>query len=178
MIHVCVSADDEVSCEKIEDNSWYHVGSIKTCFMDVVTISAIGVAISTPTNTLTKGLRFSNNKNTRFLPENASQKFPNLVGYYARGCSIEKIWKINFQKLIKLRLLDVANNAIDKINDETFENLDLLEWLYLCELLNLKLSEANCFTFPPFFHRREQDKVSQRCCFYSTKKIETCKASR
>lgn len=52
------------------------------------------------------GLKLSDNRNFRFLPENPAESFPNLVAYGARFCSIEPISKVNFENLDKLQFLD------------------------------------------------------------------------
>ena len=132
-----VSAD-QVSCEKIGHYD-FGLGSWKTCYMDKTTeINSADTTIASRDESV-EGLYFYNNKNIKFLPIEVSEKFPNLLGLGARDCSLTTISKANFKGLSKLRYLSLAQNRIEKIRSDVFEDLVALEHLYLCEF------KLNCF---------------------------------
>lgn len=133
VIRLNYAAYKEVECEKVENLYFYNElsRSLKTCFMDITTsIYSIGFTISTNDETVL-GLKFFDNDNIRYLPENTSQKLPNLVAYHADLCSIQKVFKVNFKGLGKLIYLHLEHNEIEKIDSDTFEGLVSLKWLFL-----------------------------------------------
>lgn len=133
---LCIAANKEVPCESILNDSWSYVviGSLRSCSMTGKTvIDSIGYTINSTDDTTVLGLNFYTNKKVQFLPENIAQKFPNLEGYFAHECSIEGIAKINFKGLHRLRRLELCNNKIETVDQDTFEDLNLLERLTLCK---------------------------------------------
>lgn len=72
-------------------------------------------------------MHFSGNKAIKFLPISLSFKFPSIVHYWARGCLIQKISKLNFFGLKRLVNLWLGSNEIETIRSDTFEGLDALE---------------------------------------------------
>lgn len=122
-----------VECEKVETYEYnsYEIGSPRTCFMEENTIiDAVGVTISSRDRTV-EGLSLADNKKIKFLPEKIADKFPNLILYRARSCSIENISKTNFRSLGKLINLVLFANKIEKIPRDTFEDLTSLKYLHL-----------------------------------------------
>lgn len=126
----------EISCEKIELNyvNQYGIKSPKTCLMSSAsTVDSLGFLIASPRDETVEVLRMSTNKKIFFLPENVAEMFPNLVSYYAYGCSLTEVSKKNFRSLRKLTLLSLNGNNIEEIASNTFEDLRSLLYLYLRE---------------------------------------------
>lgn len=98
-----------------------------------MSISSTGIPILAARDETVKAIMFFNNKNIRFIPENAAESFPDLVVFRASNCVIESVSKRNFQKLEILQCLHLAGNKITKIDSNTFEDLRLLEKLDLRE---------------------------------------------
>lgn len=121
----------EIRCEKKENYNWHIVGSAKACFMNsATTINSTGLTI-TPRDETIGGLHLQSNQKVRFLPEKVSETFPNFLAYYAYGCSLTEVSKIHFENLVKLRVLQLSGNQIEKIPSNTFEDLKSLEYLDL-----------------------------------------------
>lgn len=93
-----------------------------------------GTAIGSP-NTIISGaqntemlrMHFSGNKQIQFLPVSVAIKFPNIIHYWARACSIQKISKLNFVGLEMMSNLWLASNEIETIMSDTFEGLKALQ---------------------------------------------------
>lgn len=94
------------------------------------TINSTGFTISNYDETVGY-LHFFNNKKIQFLPEYPAKNFPNLIVYRAWACAIEKVFKVNFENLNKLRLLDLKTNQLERIESDTFEDLISLDFLDL-----------------------------------------------
>lgn len=122
---------NELTCEVVEVRDWNFGGPQNTCVMDRQTvIDALGRKISTM-NVDLKGLTFGGNKKIKFLPENVNEIFPNLVTFGAEACSLKIITKENFKMLTKLQALHLEGNGIEAIDNNTFEDLASLKWLFL-----------------------------------------------
>lgn len=129
----------EVQCERKENESFHLVGSVKTCFMQTVTaITSPGFSI-TPKDDTIEGLRIDGNKKIHFLPEKVAEKFPKLLAYFANRCSVTEISKSNFEVLVKLRILLLSFNQIEKIYSNTFEDLKSLEYIQLSKKFHISL---------------------------------------
>lgn len=85
-------------------------------------------------------LKFDLNNKISVLPVRVDETFPVLAAYFAQYCSIKTISKVNFKNLKKLRVLALTNNKIERIDDDTFEDLTSLEQLGL----------GSCFRFLTF----------------------------
>jgi Leucine rich repeat len=72
-------------------------------------------------------LDFNSNKNIRYLPENVVENFPLLIGYYAESCTITEILRKHFKGLLKLKVLILDKNQIEKIENSAFDDLVSLE---------------------------------------------------
>lgn len=66
-----------------------------------------------------------------------NKNFPELKSIDADFCSIRFIFKQNFENLNKLRYLDLDGNKIERINDDTFEDLLSLKVLMLSKYKNI-----------------------------------------
>lgn len=78
---------------------------------------------------------FFKNKNIYYLPEQVGQKFPNLVGYYADGCSILAVDRVNFQDIPKLESLVLSGNRLVSLPANVFFDLKALKEVLLREFL-------------------------------------------
>jgi Leucine rich repeat len=121
-----------VSCEEVENFKWKSpVRTVKTCVMTTTTtIDEPNITISTSDSSML-GLNMNHNQNAEFLLVQVSESYPNLKGYSAHGCSIKEVSKEHFEGLNKLKHLALSFNQIEKIFSDTFEDLVLLEKLYL-----------------------------------------------
>jgi Leucine-rich repeat (LRR) protein len=120
-----------VDCEKIETPNWIEpVGTVNTCYMLTTTIDEPDTTISTHDSSM-GGLDVKNNKKAKFLLVQVVERFPNLKAYSASNCSIKEISKENFAGLNKLKHLSLDNNQIERIESGTFQDLVLLENLFL-----------------------------------------------
>lgn len=129
----------EISCFKISDGcrDWIK-GSC--CDMSKETeINSSNAIISGATDNDVVRMHFSGNKAIRFLPISLSLKFPNIIHYWAHGCSIQKISKLNFVGLERLTNLWLASNEIETIRMDTFEGLNALENIGLGEFTGFSL---------------------------------------
>lgn len=128
----CSASLKSIQCERIAEEGWWPFPTWTACYMDGTTeINSRDFFITPPVDDITvEILRFSKNKKIRFLPE---VKFPLLTSYYAGWCSVESIDRLNFRGLRKLKELRLQNNAIEKIETNTFEDLPSLKYLSLRE---------------------------------------------
>lgn len=132
------TAANPIDCERIGNfrhkfspYSSRHV-VFKTCFMDESTvINLTDFTISEFQDETIARLDFFGNKQIFYLPVNVSQSFPKLLFYNAQNCSIKNISRENFEALFESKKLYLDNNEIDRIQKDTFEVLQMLEWLTL-----------------------------------------------
>lgn len=127
---------NQVPCESVQDGDYSHFYAEppNTCFMnDSTTIDTRGFIISTANDETVQGLKFTGNEKIFFLPDNVAEKFPNLIFYFADFCSLTEVFKENFQRLDKLRVLLLSNNHIERVYGESFVDLTSLEDLNLGE---------------------------------------------
>lgn len=94
------------------------------------TINSEGYVVS-PAETSILGITFYLNKKISFLPVRVDETFPNLIAYSAADCSLTSVSRINFKNLKKMKTLNLRNNQIVKVKSDTFEDLTLLEVLWL-----------------------------------------------
>lgn len=124
--------DTQIECEKIFKHSYHEYLYEKTCEMKTYTvIKDIDYVLSDPfSNTIWK-MDLSDNQNIEFLPISPSDKFPNLQQYLASRCVIREIFKINFENLRQISLIDLQGNQIFAVLSNTFEGLENLQTLDL-----------------------------------------------
>lgn len=135
-VHHIQALEKTISCESVSKVNWsVKLGDIQSCVMQVRTkIDSKEFAILStgePTNLSILGLTFYSNKQVSFLPVQVDVAFPQLVGYSAAKCSIKTISKDNFKNLRNLKDLSLRCNQIETIEKDTFEDLILLEVLWL-----------------------------------------------
>jgi Leucine rich repeat len=124
----------EISCEKVTQKHWqyYQLGSVKTCWINSATsIQSQDVKFSTQFDEEMSGLWLNSNNKINYLPINVGEKFPNLLGYDAAGCSLTEVLSSNFRKLSKLKELYLNYNQIERVNADTFDDMTSLEVLHL-----------------------------------------------
>lgn len=124
----------EIVCESVYVGNWSSVNkTLKTCGLKGTTsINKKDVTISNHDDSV-QGMTFSTNKHINFLPVRVYQNFPNLIAYGAENCSIKDVSNDNFKGLTKLRALTLSFNQIKTVPFDTFEDLEGLERLVLCE---------------------------------------------
>jgi Leucine-rich repeat (LRR) protein len=104
---------------------------LKSCRIDLETgIDASDFAFTTPDETITE-IYADGNLNLKYLPLNIYEIYPNMIGISFWYCSVVAVSKANFQKLSKIRRLALNQNRISVIENDTFEDLESLEWLLL-----------------------------------------------
>lgn len=128
-------ACEDGACNSIKEysNRLMGVPRVKTCLMKDTAIRSTGFLITSVKNKDIEGFELSDNWQVAFLPENAAEKFPNLIILRANDCSIKAISRENFTKLTKLRWLQLCRNKIVMIASNTFEGLVALEDIRLGE---------------------------------------------
>lgn len=138
IIFITPNNAEKVSCENVSDfDSGFVAGVLKSCEMEAKTaINSIGTTINSDRDESMRRLNLSNNKQIFYLPENVGEKFPNLLQYEAKDCSITMVSKKNFKGLTKLTKLNLWGNQIEKITNNVFEDLTELEVLSLGRELN------------------------------------------
>lgn len=120
----------------IVDQPGYFVffASKKTCQVDTsAVIDSDDFTISSDYDDDVDGIDYSSNKKIQYLPVNPATIFPNLAIISASGCSIKSLSRQNFDGLRKLRALYLESNKIERVNSDTFKNLDELEQIFLSE---------------------------------------------
>lgn len=121
-----------------------HVGGYKySTSNDPIVIEAHGFTIDSPRNEFIEGLFMGWNEQVDYLPENISERFPNLVVMDAVYSSINSISKANFVNLTSLQRLYLRGNRIQRIDDDTFSGLISLTVLELSEILKVKSDLMN-----------------------------------
>lgn len=131
-------ASETILCESISEGQFSSVGfteALKTCLMhDTTTIDSEGFVIS-PADSSVLAMTFFHNKEISFLPIKVYKTFPNLEVYNAESCSLTSVSELNFKKLRKLKFLSLMDNQIERIKSDTFEDLALLETLWLGRII-------------------------------------------
>ena len=125
-----------VTCE--EKYPWTHYGvykGVQSCIMNTqkTRIDSPFRTFSDAKDESIKGMDFNGNKYVYYLPIRTYEKFPNIVVYDASGCSLKAIKRENFEGLTKLESLDLRNNNLVRIQNDTFGDLKNLTYLSLGE---------------------------------------------
>lgn len=83
---------------------------------------------------------FSENEKIEYLPYKIFMQLPNLGTYDANECAIKQISKENFEKLSRLRVIELNSNKIQKVSGNTFKGLESLAHIDLSEFLSFKMN--------------------------------------
>jgi len=100
-------------------------------------IGSRGVTISSGRDEVVGGMRLEHNSKIKFLPSDMGEKFPNLIAIYVYFCSISSLNKHDFKNLKKLKGLHLQKNLILILPDDVFEELIVLEYLYLGKAVSI-----------------------------------------
>jgi Leucine-rich repeat (LRR) protein len=128
-----------LSCSFSKMN-WGGLGQLYTCDVikpAIITKSSFVDDVKGNHTTLTNNevLAFrAQNHNWKFVPYEVSEFFPNVLTFQVINCNVSKVSKGNFYGFKKLTGLNLWNHwfkPICTIDDNTFEELDSLEELYL-----------------------------------------------
>ena len=135
MLHILpvfVESSNHITCEKYENHFWETDNvTLATCLILEQAVDNPGYSISSSKDENVLGLWFDHNRKIFYLPENISDKFPNLVGLSAELCSIKALRRENFKNLHKLKYLWLTQNSLEMIPSNTFDDLVALETLHL-----------------------------------------------
>jgi Leucine-rich repeat (LRR) protein len=102
-----------------------------TCKLDGQTINDVGFSVASPADSTVQAFYISNNPMVEYLPENLSEKFPNIVAAGVWDCGVKSINEKNFKGLHKLIVLNLINNMIEGIDSNAFKDNKKLEYLRL-----------------------------------------------
>lgn len=147
---LCISVFGEATCNKtvtciIRDNNWSYYGkTLKTCEVKNQAIQSEGYVLKAKPDTSVKAFSIKNNKYVKFIPENLSENFPELMAISIKNCSVKNLYAKPFKNLRKLQILLVKENEIEYVPGDAFIDLINLEHL---ELKNNKIQflSANVF---------------------------------
>lgn len=124
-----------IYCERFSDGFKVYT---EFCFMDEKTvINATNFVVGDPSDDEIGGIKFDENKNIEFLPYKIHMQLPNLIIYQASKCSIKQITKKNFEKLSRLKEIDMSFNQIRKISGNTFRGLESLTFVDISKFIYL-----------------------------------------
>lgn len=127
-------AAKQIACESTAVFGFHYFKAEKGCLMNgTTTIDSLKFTIASEKDETMKGLSFDSNKKIKFLPEAIHEKFPNLSGLSAAGCSIKSITASNFNRLTALTHLYLHYNQIEQISGKMFQDLTSLTSLSLSE---------------------------------------------
>lgn len=136
MISISLSHQSKnVPCEEIRMiGGWGSLGSQKSCVLkETTTIIAPGSKFSSCLDPSIRGIEFWENRKIHYLPEGASEKFPDLLGFSAGHCSVTAIEREIFRGLTKVKDVLLEDNQIEGIPSDTFDDLTSLVYLSLSE---------------------------------------------
>lgn len=130
-----VVSESGVPCIIVDQPGYFvFFASKKTCQISTsAVIDSDNFTISSDYDDDVDGIDYSSNKKINYLPVNPATIFPNLAIISASGCSIKSLSRQNFEGLRKLRALYLESNKIERVNSDTFKNLDELEQIFLSE---------------------------------------------
>lgn len=130
---------NEVACEHVIELQYGDMGRHKTCRMNNKTsLDGDRAKISNNDDSVTF-LYFADNKKIKFLPREPYKAFQRLIIYSATNCSIKSVSYENFSFLKELKYLYLGKNEIERINSDTFHDLESLERLSLSIISTIAL---------------------------------------
>ncbi|KAL7026929.1 hypothetical protein ACKWTF_005238 [Chironomus riparius] len=148
-----ISADDAASTDKYlsceySDTDWQalDIDQLYTCDILTDTIDSPNYKIKYESSETEKveGLRFLDNKNVKFLPNNIGEIFPNLKALAVSGTYLNTLNSNDLKSLTKLRYATFANSDLNVIEDGTFKDLSALEELDFRDS-NIRIIEEDAF---------------------------------
>lgn len=131
-----IEATDNVICDvKIRDDpfdSGFQTKRTKTVyceFDDAIHITK-PTTLSNSANENVTELLMRNNKKIEYLPQDAAVPFPNLNTINAYDCSVKSLTKLHFQGLTKMRIVNLAKNQLETIDENSFDDTVNVAGLY------------------------------------------------
>lgn len=124
------AAVKEVSCNFKKADSIYLNREINTCAISA-NIDSEGFVIKSDVDTSVEQIDFRRNRQIKFLPRNAGEKFPNLKELYARNCGLKVINDNYFKNMGNLIYFNMNRNKISSIQPDAFKDLTNVERIYL-----------------------------------------------
>lgn len=125
---------DELDSVKILCEKYHDYENFETCFMTERTaINSTNFVIADLRDEEIEGITFEGNTRVEYLPYKIQMGFPNLLIYKANRCSIKQLSKENFEKLNRLKYIELSMNRIQKIFGTTFKGLGSLVRVDLSE---------------------------------------------
>lgn len=122
----------EIICSRFIDVTWWHFERrLHTCRVYGQEINAPGIAFAPPRNLSVEAFDVKSSQKVQFIPENLSNRFPNLVLIRISGCAMKSVEKKHFQGLQQLIVLYLSSNVIEIIDSGAFEDNPKLEVLDL-----------------------------------------------
>lgn len=121
----------EINCEKVDRFDTFK----KCCYLNSMTaISSIDSNVAGLENFNVDAILFNGNRKIKYLPINVSKKFPNLETFLAKNAFVKEISALNFERLSKLKFLDLRENQIKFIPDYCFEDLIKVNTILLSKI--------------------------------------------
>lgn len=124
-------AKNQVNCSYREHHNRFTGVKLIACHIRKQKIEAEGFTISDEFDEDVEYLEISNNKKVKFLPENVTESFPNLMEYEVRNCSIKSVHGKHLEGLFELERLQLWFNEIETIASDSFKDLEKLKVLRL-----------------------------------------------
>ena len=125
---------NSVTCEKIADINWSHIGTQKACHIGQNSvIESPGYTVQWDKDDTITAFNLAGNKNIFYLPDKVSENFTKLLTYGAHDCGVKVIRKSNFAGMSMVKALFLYNNRIEKVPSDAFEDMKALIWVYLCK---------------------------------------------
>lgn len=127
---------NQITCSRVLNSTWSDWADMderRDCELDEgVRIDSRDFHFTERDDSVT-GLVFSFNRNIFYLPDNVNESFENLQAYVALRCSIEDVFKENFEGLTNLIILDLKSNKIQSVSSLVFRDLNNLKLLRLSQ---------------------------------------------
>lgn len=124
----------ELKCTKDVSKYWYGPTpqASKFCEINNQAVDSSDYTIASSSNDLAiEAFHIHDSKNVKFIPHNIGPRFPRLIFLLVWNCAVKGVEAKHFEKMPKLRVLDLAGNEIDNIPSDAFTSLRNLENLYL-----------------------------------------------
>jgi hypothetical protein len=100
------SSEKSITCS-FSNSEWFYLNrTFRTCNVENQAINSVGYTIISSVDSTLEGFSLKNNPEVQFLPDNLSQKFPNLTAVNVFNCSIKSVDEHHFKGLHDLITLD------------------------------------------------------------------------
>lgn len=123
--------------------------TLTSCLVRNQSIDSEGTTVSPSSASNFQGIYFERSKDVKYLPEKLAEKFPDLLAMQVIHCEVKSVQKKHFANLNKLFYLSLFENKIEVISNDAFDDLSMLEILYLSNNENIKKLDPNVFNYLP-----------------------------